>query len=292
MQTKEKRRTLTLYNPAAGMGKGPKDAANYFTKCKGDGRRYVKEECLADPDTHFVVCGGDGTANEAVCGIMDAGAGHRATLTIYPCGSGNDTVKSFPTDQKGKTVKLDVIKLNNRFGINMLNIGFDCNVVTSAAYFKQKWKLGGALSYIMGVVREFFRPIGEDFKIDAVLEDGSLFSYHGPTLLCAVCNGQWCGGSFHNSPFSDMQDGVLELLLVKKTDRLNFLKLVGKYQDGSLFRKDGKTVNKKFSDIAAFYRIRSVKVTGMKQVCTDGEVEEMTEANISVLPAAIGYTYG
>jgi diacylglycerol kinase family enzyme len=89
-----------------------------------------------------------------------------------------------------------------------------------------------------------------------------------------------------------MQDGVLELLLVKKTDRLNFLKLVGKYQDGSLFRKDGKTVNEKFLDIASFYRIRSVKVTGMKQVCTDGEVEEMTEANISVLPAAIGYTYG
>jgi hypothetical protein len=44
--------------------------------------------------------------------------------------------------------------------------------------------------------------------------------------------------------------------------------------------------------MAAFYRIRSVKVSGMKQVCTDGEVEEMTEANISVLPAAIGYTYG
>ena len=292
MQTKEKRRTLTLFNPAAGAGRGPKDAANYCTKYKGDGRRYVKEECIADPKTHFVVCGGDGTVNEAVCGIMDAGAGQSASLTIYPCGSGNDTVKSFPKDLKGQTVKLDVIKLNDRYGINMLNIGFDCNVVTSASFFKEKLKLGGKISYIMGVLREFFKPFGQEFQIDAVLEDGSNFSYHGTTLLCAVCNGQWCGGSFHNSPHSDMQDGILELVLVKKISRFGFLKLVGKYQDGSLFTKDGNVTLKEFSGVASVQRVRSVRVTGMTQVCTDGEVEEMTVADVSVLPSAICYTYG
>ncbi|MBQ8911221.1 MAG: hypothetical protein IJY89_01460 [Clostridia bacterium] len=292
MQTTTKKRTLMMFNPAAGKGKGPRDEAHYTTKEKGDGRRFIKEECEKAPDTHFIVCGGDGTLNEAVCGIMDAGAGHMASLTAHPCGSGNDTVKSFPTDKKGETVKLDVIKLNDRYGINMINIGFDCNVVSSAAMFKHKWKLAGKISYILGVIREFFRPIGENYKIDAVLEDGSSFSYHGPTLLCAICNGQWCGGSFHNSPYSDMRDGVLELVLVKKTGRINFIKMIGRYQNGTLIGEQGKITPEAYSTIVSCHRIRSVTVTGMKRVCTDGEVEEMSSAAITVLPQAIQYTYG
>ena len=33
-----------------------------------------------------------------------------------------------------------LIKYNDKYGINMLNIGFDCNVVASASRFKNKWK--------------------------------------------------------------------------------------------------------------------------------------------------------
>ena len=284
-------RKLTVFNPAAGNGKGHDGENCYRTVSKGDCRRYIKEECAKDPNTHFVVCGGDGTLNEAVCGVMDAGAGQSASITAYPCGSGNDTVKSFPKDQEGKTETLDVIKVNDRFGINMINIGFDCNVVKSAAHFKHKLKIAGKLSYILGVIREFFKPFGEDFQIDAVLEDGSSFSYHGPCLLCAVCNGQWCGGSFHSSPYSDMRDGVLELILVKKTGRINFLKLVGKYQNGTLIGENGKINPEKFSNLVSCHRVRSVTVAGMKQVCTDGEVEEMNRVLISVVPSAIRFTY-
>jgi diacylglycerol kinase family enzyme len=82
------------------------------------------------------------------------------------------------------------------------------------------------------------------------------------------------------------------LLLVKKTSRLNFLRLVGGYQKGTLVGKNGKIYPEKYAEIVSCRRIKSVKITGMKQVCTDGEVEEMTSVDISVLPAAISYTYG
>ena len=292
MQRGSPMRSLNVYNPAAGKGKGLDSRNCYYTTAPGDCKRYVKEECLKDPDTHFTVCGGDGTLSEAVCGIMDAGAGQRASFTAFPCGSGNDTVKSFPTDKKGQTESLDVIKLGDRYGINMINIGFDCNVVKSASKMKKLFRLSaGKLSYILGVVIEFFKPFGEDFKIDAVLEDGSAFSYHGPTLLCAVCNGQWCGGSFHSSPYSDMSDGVLELIIVKKISRFRFIQLVGKYQNGTLIGEHGKINPERLSSVVSCHRIKSVRVSGMKQVCTDGEVEKMTETEISVIPSAVRYTY-
>lgn len=285
-------RKLTVYNPAAGKGLNPENRECYFTTAPGDGRRFVREACLKDPNTHFTVCGGDGTLSEAVCGIMDAGAGRTASFTAFPCGSGNDTVKSFPTDRSGQTDLLDVIRVGERYGINMINIGFDCNVVTSAGRFKKLFRMSaGKLTYILGVLTEFFKPFGENFKIDAILEDGTPFSYHGSTMFCAVCNGQWCGGSFHSSPYSDMSDGVLELIIVKKINRFQFLRLVGKYQNGTLIGENGRINPEKLSSIVSCHRIKSVRVSGMKQVCTDGEVEKMNEVEIFVLPRAIQYTY-
>ena len=110
-------------------------------------------------------------------------------------------------------------------------------------------------------------------------------------MFCAVCNGQWCGGSFHSSPYSDMSDGVLELIIVKKINRFQFLRLVGKYQNGTLIGENGRINPEKLSSIVSCHRIKSVRVSGMKQVCTDGEVEKMNEVEISVLPRAIQYTY-
>ena len=91
-------REIAVINPAAGGGKtvaiadnaaNAKGARIYHTICEGDCRRYVEECCKEDPHTHFDIHGGDGSINEAVCGVMDAGAGNTATLTIVPSGSGN-----------------------------------------------------------------------------------------------------------------------------------------------------------------------------------------------------------
>lgn len=282
-------RRVTIYNPAAGNGTAGKGIDGYRTKAPGDCRRFVRTECETDPNTHFVVCGGDGTLNEAVCGIMDAGAGQSAALTVTPCGSGNDTVKSLPKLAECIILPLDLIRISDSYGINMINIGFDCNVVSSAGKFKKKWKIAGKLSYILGVITEFFKPFGEYFKISALCEDGSRFEYQGPTLLCAICNGEWCGGSFHNSPYSDMSDGLLEMLLVKKTSRFNFLKLIGSYKNGSLIDRDTGRPPSGYEDVVIFRRIKELTIGGTARICIDGEVVEMKEATVSVLPRAVRY---
>lgn len=285
-------RKITIYNPVAGngdAGQALEYAEAYCTKAPGDCRRYVRGQCEVDPNTHFVVCGGDGTLSEAVCGIMDAGAGQTAALTVIPCGSGNDTVKSIPSLAEGVILPLDLIAYEDRFGINMINIGFDCNVVATAGRLKKKWKIAGNLSYILGVAAEFFKPFGEYFKISALCEDGSRFEYEGPTLLCAVCNGQWCGGSFHNSPYSDMSDGLLEMILVKKTSRLNFVKLIGKYKNGSLLDRDTGLPPKGYEHLIVFRRIKELRISGTARICIDGEIIDTKSACFSVLPSAIRY---
>lgn len=288
-------REITIYNPAAGNGKTKNlTGEGYRTTYKGDCRRFVKEECLKDPNVHFTVYGGDGTLNEAISGIMDAGTGNISQITAMPYGSGNDTVKSIPlnadNDNTPHIETLDLIKYNDRYSINMLNIGFDCNVVASAARFKSRFKIAGKLSYLLGVMTEFFKPFGENFTIDAVCEDGKQFSFSGSCLLCAVCNGEWCGGSFHSSPYSNLSDGVLELMLIKKMSRLSFIKLIGKYKNGTLIdRKTLKTTVPKYDDTVKYLRIKSMKISGTKQICFDGEIEACQEAEISILPGAIKY---
>lgn len=281
-------KTIHIYNPAAGGGLADKTVDGYITKSEGDCRRFVTEQCKDEPRTHFVVHGGDGTLNEAVSGIMDAGAGDTASLTVIPAGSGNDTVKSLSA-MEGDDFFIDLYACNGRHGINMINIGFDCNVVSSAGRFKKKLGIAGSLSYLLGIVTEFFKPFGWKFAIQATEENGETFVYEGNCLLCAVCNGQWCGGGFHNSPLSDMSDGVMELLLVKKVSRLRFLSLIGKYKDGTLIDRSTGRVQEKYAHIATYKRITALTVRGTERVCLDGEVIEADSAAIEVLPGAMRY---
>ncbi len=279
-------RKLKVVNPKAGKGKY-QIRDGYVTTGQGDCENYVRAQCKSDPQTHFEIFGGDGTLNEAVSGIMHAGAKETASISVFPCGSGNDTIKTLETYPKGEDFKTDLILCNGRFAINMLNIGFDCNVVKTAGELKRKLGVSGSLSYILGVVREFFRPFGESFKISATCEDGSIYNFEEPALLCAVCNGQWCGGGFHSSPLSDMRDGVLEMILVRKTGRLNFIRLIGKYRKGTHIDRAHGTVSPVCGDTVILKRIRKMTISGCRQICYDGEIMDCTQAEISVLPGAV-----
>ena len=72
--------------------------------------------------------------------------------------------------------------------------------------------------------------------------------------------------------------------------RLSFIKLIGKYKNGTLIDKQThKSSIPKYDDTVIYLRIKSMKISGMKQICSDGEIEDCQEAEISVIPAAIKY---
>ena len=284
-------RTLTVINPQAGKGQAGKGREGYIAAEYGDCLKYIEKECKVDPDTHFDVYGGDGTLNQAVNGIMRAEAGKKASVTVLPFGSGTDTVKTFPTPP-GKTIPRDQITYAGKYCINMINIGFDCNVVATTMHYKKRKGISGEMAYILGVIHEFFRPFGEHFKVHANCADGSFFDYEGDCMLCAACNGQWCGGSFHNSPLSDMSDGVFELLIVKKVSRLKFIRLIGQYKNGTLIDKETGDVVEKWKDLIFYKRVTDFDIFGCKKICADGEIENATEGHFAIAPSALLYKIG
>ena len=77
------------------------EAEVYVTQGEKDATRYVRDFCqrYSGEALRIYACGGDGTLNEVVSGVMAcdcASRGERVEVSCYPCGSGNDYVKYWP----------------------------------------------------------------------------------------------------------------------------------------------------------------------------------------------------
>ena len=151
-------RHFFVINPAAGKGKRVDELAAqiksvcerreekyeiYYTAGVGDAKKYVNNTCrlyeASGEILRFYACGGDGTINEVANGIVGF---ENAELAVIPIGTGNDFVRNFSWGEgffdidaqlDGETRKIDIMKYNNRYAINVINIGFDCEVAAQAA---------------------------------------------------------------------------------------------------------------------------------------------------------------
>ncbi len=285
--------TVHVLNPAAGKGKaadylkksGDSDDIVYETKYAGDAENYIAQTLLAQPETHVFVYGGDGTICEAVNGIMRAEAGEKALLTVIPTGSGNDFIRNFK-DRTG-TFRVDVIKYNNRFAVNMINIGFDCNVVEKFLRYKKLPLVTGSSAYVLGVADVLMHRMGEHFIITLTDKNGGEEVFDGDFLLAAVANGQFYGGGFRAASLAVLDDGLLDVMIIKKVSRAKFISLIGDYQKGTHMNPiTGKPVDK-FREYISFGKYRRIRIKNIKKLCVDGEIEYAEEADITVLENAL-----
>ena len=116
----------------------------YITKAKGDAITHIKSVLNRDPNTEIVMYGGDGSVYEAVNAIMESGHNEECCLTVVPRGTGNDFVRSF---NDSEFHKIDLIKVNDKYCANMVNVGFDCDAVIAAEKLNSK-KIAGKSSYL------------------------------------------------------------------------------------------------------------------------------------------------
>jgi len=285
--------SILIINGAAGQGNAEKLSQNvsydivYRTKCAGDAESFVYNTLCNDPNKHFIVCGGDGTLNEAVNGIMRANAGDTAVLSLVPAGTGNDFIRNFSCD--GKTYKIDVIKYNDRYAINMLNMGFDCKAAKKTGYYKKFPLISGTLAYITALIDVLAHKLGEHFTITYIDENGNANTLDDDFLLCAVGNGAFCGGGFKAAPHADLSDGLLDLMAVKKIGRARFISLVGKYHDGKHIDELNDFPAKGCGDIIYYKKCREINIGGLTDICADGEIFSCTEARISLMEKAINF---
>ena len=287
------KRILHILNPKAGKGRASKikktldDGSFYMSTSADDATEFMINACREDPDTCFTVYGGDGTVFRAVNALMKSGYNDRASLKIVPVGSGNDFVKSF--EGKSGHMGVDVMKFNDKYAVNVINMGFDCSVVRRASKIKKNPFVSGKFSYILGVIGELMHKTAIDIKLTITYEDDTTEIIDQKALLIAVANGMWYGGAFKASPASKTDDGLLDVIMINDVSTKKFLSAVGAYKKGNHIDVEKLEVNEKYKDILMYKRCKAIKIEGCQSVCADGEIFEENEVEISVLPKALNY---
>jgi len=304
------RRHVHIVNPSAGDGKYVEAIRRniektgekmILTREKGEAEELCRRIPAEDPMVHLVIYGGDGTVHEAVNGIMHSGAAATASFSVIPAGSGND-FSAYANGCAGFTPpelhKLDVVKVSTgRYYINGLNMGFDAQVVRAADVFKHKRGLRGKTAYIAGVIQMLGKKPA--FSAEVTLEGirdfacgtdkNGKITVQNTYLLCDCANGPFCGGGFKGAPLCDMEDGLIDVLLVKNVTRRKFLSLVKDYHDGTYITPEGM-LDKRFAPYLDYYQCRKITIKTEAGYCLDGEYQQNDgEVTVEICPHAIWY---
>lgn len=268
-----------------------KDYEIYITKEPLDALNFVRNTCIKNltEELRFYSCGGDGTLNEVVNGAYGF---KNVSVACYPAGSGNDFIKYFGEKEdyldiqklkSGKEKYVDLLKLNDRFVINVFNLGFDANVAERMIKYKRLPLVSGKGAYILGIIVSFFHKLTTEMTV--TVDDNII--YEGNGVLTAVSNAICYGGGFYCSPKAKVDDGLLDVVAVKKVNRSKFLKFIKYFKAGThldeprlkdvIVYKQGKTVN--------------IKTTKPVNYAIDGEMGKSDNITISVIPNAIKFVY-
>lgn len=191
--------------------KGEKDAYNEAIKA-----------CKEDWDM-IIVCGGDGTVNEVANGIAtmdsDIVLGIFSTGTVNDFGNylnlPNDIDEFYEVIKKGITKKIDLGLASDRYFINVAACGNIANVGHNTdkslkAYF-------GRFAYIIQGVKEVPKTITEPMKI-SYEKKGKMITED--VLIFFVSNSPSIGGFTKLAPEAAIDDGLLDVVIIKKGDRV------------------------------------------------------------------------
>jgi diacylglycerol kinase (ATP) len=302
-----------IVNPASGNGRKASKLIDAIDELKArsdkDIRCYVTggeldamlladklaEEAAKDgEEVSIFACGGDGTINEVCNGIM----GHEnACLGVVPVGSGNDFVRCFDDPKafldlnkqlRAKRMKIDVLKITyydgenkvGRYVINGINIGFDGNSAILSGKLREKPLINGPMSYLMAVGANLIKKNGQTLEVTA----DDLLLHKGRLLMCTAANGRFCGGGVESCPNALLDNGKIELLVVKDITRRKFVSAFPKFKNGRL--DEVKDVNKIAKNVQA-ERVIIRPIEGRMQYVVDGESMETGDIRIEVKTKAL-----
>lgn len=303
------REIFNIINPVAGGGKKEKAeqiAAKiggkiYYTADEHDIERSVIKQLSQNPYTHFIIYGGDGSVNCCVNGIMKSGHNDTACFTAISLGSGNDFLHYINNEylsergDNGDEILLDVIEADGRYSVNILNTGFDCNVVSETNKFRKKHSiLGGKFSYTYGVLTTFVKKKTFKSNVELTYADGTTETFTDDLILMALGNCRYYGGGYKVTPFAEPDDGLIDVIIARDLSRIEFLTLLATYKSGKHVVPDsmnGKTAEivPKFKKILSYHRCKSVTYDTAGELCYDGEIYKSGRVSATVVQQAVRY---
>jgi YegS/Rv2252/BmrU family lipid kinase len=190
----------------------------------------IKEEKITD----VVIAGGDGTISQVVGSLMN----EEVDFGIIPCGSGNGLAlaakivkapeKALDIIFSGKPIETDGFYVNKVFACMLCGIGFDGKI----AHEFSKQPTRGLATYAKLVSKNFFSASPYNFSIES---NGLKFDTEA--FFISIANSNQFGNNFTIAPKALLADGLLDIVIAKKTAKplllFNLVKqiLSGKVQD-------------------------------------------------------------
>jgi YegS/Rv2252/BmrU family lipid kinase len=293
IQVRRNMNHLFIVNPVAGKGKALRfvkriqreakkvleDFSLKITHYPGHATEIAREFVKKGPCRIYSV-GGDGTLNEVVNGM----AGSSSSLAVIPAGSGNDFMRSIsekydlqhiiPKCIRGTDIPVDLVKVNDKYFINVSSMGFDSDVAHATNIIKKIPLIPSQISYLLGILAALIKCKSYPLK---VYIDGECIE--DEMLLAVIANGRYYGKGIKPAPLARFDDGYLDVCLVRKKRRLEILRLLPRFAKGKHDSIEG----------VSFYRGKNVMIqcSSNVRVNLDGEVEQLNEVLYEIIPGGI-----
>ncbi|MCF2941043.1 diacylglycerol kinase [Paenibacillus alkaliterrae] len=286
------KRARLIYNPTSGreemrkrlpdilqrLERGGIETSCHMTIGEGDATIAAAEASERGYDL-IIAAGGDGTLYEVINGLT--GKPNRPPLGILPVGTTNDFARAMGIPKAWEyavdliiqqyTRPIDVGKANERYFINIAG-GGSLTELTYDVPSKLKTMIGQLAYYMKGLEKMTrLRPTELTFQAAGVGE------FHDEFMLFLICNSNSVGGFERLAPDSKLDDGLLDVILIRKCNLPEFIKLV-------TLALRGEHLN---DPHVIHFRTNELKVTtpDYVQINLDGEYGGVLPCRFSVLPS-------
>ena len=299
-------KTIVIVNPQAGNGRTEKIWPNIEsaleksigsfevlqTTCRGDATD-LSRRILAVDTVRIVAVGGDGHLNEVLNGFIenDLPVNPEARLSFVMTGTGCDFQRSLGISGKwqnaaaklkdAKVRKIDVGKVTYtaadktqkiRYFDNIASFGLSGAVDHCLEHSRLRDYLGGSPLFLWATIKTVFTHPNQSirFRIDDGPEEEIC------SRLGLLANGRYFGGAMHAAPEAELDDGLLDLLMLKEISVAIFLWHLPKIY---------KSTHLKIPEIF-FQKVRKFTAESSEQVILDidGESPGYLAATFEVLP--------
>ncbi len=303
---------MVIVNPKAGSGRGLKDwpvISNLMNRsgldftCVFTEHKYHAVEmavkAINDGYKKIVAIGGDGTVHEIVNGIFIQKklSTHEISLAVIPTGTGNDWIRMFGISKTYKeavdslcehrTILQDVCKIDfyetkvkqHRYMANVAGMGFDAAVNIKYNRLKDDGKVSKWL-YLTSSVKVFLTYMSKRFRISV---DGKEF-YNGYLFSSTVGVGRYNGGGMEQMPAAKIDDGLLDITIIKKMSKFNIVKGFKSLYSGRIY-DNPKVVHAQAKRI-------NIETTPPSRIEIDGEAMGYSPFTFELIPQCIKVVVG
>ncbi|WP_064196336.1 MULTISPECIES: diacylglycerol kinase family protein [Emticicia] len=193
----------------------------------------LTESVVNEGFTIIVACGGDGTLNEVVNGVMNVG-NESVKVCLLPNGSGNDFAKTIIPTQTieslkeailtGSIKKIDVglatFKDKNgqqasRYYINITDVGIG-GVIAKELFYASRF-FGATLTYQYFILKNFIT-----YRPQNIIVKGDDFVYESKVMNFCAANGKFFGSGLGIAPEAKVDDGLIEAVAIGDVNLIDY----------------------------------------------------------------------